>query len=112
MSGFGLYLRNTFADCLRSNSLVQSATASALWLRARCVRGNPTRRLALLARAAHVSPVGGGLNRRLCAAIRSELEKFAAAAVDWNAVGGGNGRTDIPKAIILKPPVSREIGRR
>ncbi len=106
MSAFGFYLRNSFADSLRSNGLVQMATAHMLWLRARLIRNNPTRRLALLARAAHVSPPGSGLNRRLCAAIRAELERFDPEAVDWNAVGGTTSRTDLPKAIILKPPVS------
>jgi glycosyltransferase involved in cell wall biosynthesis len=108
MAGFGLYLRNTFADGLRTNSFVQATTASALWLRARLERKNWTRRLAVLARAAHVSPPNGGLNRRLCAAIRAELDDHDDAPVDWNVVGGSANRTDVPKAIILKPPVSPE----
>jgi glycosyltransferase involved in cell wall biosynthesis len=105
MSGLGLYLKNTFADALRSNSLVQAATAGVLWLRSRLERRNPTRRLGLLARAAHVSPPGGALNRRLCAAVRAELDRFDPASVDWNTAGG-RCRSDLPKAIILKPPVS------
>ena len=56
MAGLGLYVRNTIADALRSNRLVQSAAACALWTRAWLARRNPTRRLDLLARA----PARGG----------------------------------------------------
>jgi glycosyltransferase involved in cell wall biosynthesis len=87
---------------------MQATAARALWLRARFERRNPTRRLALLARAAHVSPPGGGLNRRLCAAIRAELDGFDANSVNWSAAGATQLRTDLPKAIILKPPISAQ----
>jgi glycosyltransferase involved in cell wall biosynthesis len=101
-----LYWRNTLADLLRSSALTRAAAARALWARARLARSNPTRRLDLLARAAHVCPDRFGLGG-LREAIRQELEWLSPAEVDWSAAGAGEaGRTDLPKAIILKPPVS------
>jgi glycosyltransferase involved in cell wall biosynthesis len=108
MSGFATCLRHSVADSFRANSVVQATAARALWIRAGLERRNPTRRLALLARAAHLSPPGGSLNRRLCAAIRSELDALDPVSVDWNVAGCTISRTDLPKAIILKPPVSAE----
>ena len=108
MAGLGLYLKNAIAESVRANPTVQATAARVLWLRAGLERRNPTRRLALLGRAAHVSPPASGLHRRLCAAIRTELNAFDAASIDWNQVGGTAPRTDLPKAIILKAPVSAE----
>jgi glycosyltransferase involved in cell wall biosynthesis len=100
------YWRNTLGDLLRSSTLTRAAAARSLWTRARVGRYSPTRRLALLARAAHVSPDGfgsGGLRET----IRAELERLLPEEIDWAAAGDGDvGRTDLPKAIILKPPVS------
>ncbi len=106
MSAFGTYLKNAVPDRLHSSPTVQTLAAQAMWLRARLERRNPTRRLALLARAAHISPPNGGLNRRLCAAVRAELDGFDPATLEWNLAGGINASTDLPKAIILKAPVS------
>jgi glycosyltransferase involved in cell wall biosynthesis len=106
MAYHAVYWRNTLSDLLRSNAVTRAAAARALWARARLARGGPTRRLALLARAAHVCPDRFGLGG-LREAMRDELERLNPQSVDWAATGAGEaGRTDLPKAIILKPPVS------
>jgi glycosyltransferase involved in cell wall biosynthesis len=106
MASHTAYWRNTLSDLLRSSALTRAAAARALAARARLARKNPTRRLALLARAAHVCPDRTGLER-LLARIRDGLGRLHPDQVDWAVAGAGEAdRTDLPKAIILKPPVS------
>ncbi|HZY90769.1 MAG TPA: glycosyltransferase [Gemmataceae bacterium] len=106
MSYHAVYCRSRLADLLRSSPITRAGAARLLWARAAAARNNPTRRLALLARAAHVCPDRFGL-AGLREAIRKELERLSPQSVDWGAAGAGDaGRTDLPKAIILKPPVS------
>jgi glycosyltransferase involved in cell wall biosynthesis len=106
MSYHAAYWHNTLSDLLRSSPLTRAVAARALRARAWLERASPTRRLALLARAAHICPdrMGrAGLRER----IRAELERLRPDQVDWSTAGAGEaGRTDLAKAIILKPPVS------
>ena len=92
----GIYLRNTGGDLLRTSRFVKNTAARYLQLRAWRARRNPTQRLALLARAAHVSAPGSGLHGRLLDTICEELEQFDPAAVDWSVVGGNTTRAAEP----------------
>jgi len=78
MAYIGLYLRNLFGDLLRFNPAAKAAMARALRLKAWFER-NPTRRLALLARAARLCPHWRGLQR----ALRIELEQLDPGRIDW-----------------------------
>jgi glycosyltransferase involved in cell wall biosynthesis len=102
MSSWLRYLRDAVPDALQASPVVRAAAARAVWLKAQLERRSPTRRLAHLARAAQLAPGARGL----LAAARAELDRFDAARVDWGAVPGTTARAELPKAIILKPPVS------
>jgi glycosyltransferase involved in cell wall biosynthesis len=102
MSYWMTYLRHALPEALRAHPMARAALARAVWLKARLERRSPTRRLALLARAAQLCPGSRGL----LASARAELERFDPARIDWGVVGGATDRPELPKAIILKPPVS------
>src|SRR4051812_46087890 len=104
MAGTWPYLRKTLADALRFSGPVRSVAAAALRLRAALERRRPTRRLALLARAAQVCPEGAR-RQALLSTVGSELERLDTSAIDWEQTGAP-ARTDLPKGIILKAPVS------
>jgi glycosyltransferase involved in cell wall biosynthesis len=108
MSYFTAYLSNGTRDFLRFNRLCGAAAAQVLRLQARRARGNPARRLQLLARAARICPSVSGRDR-LYETLRAELRQLDVAAIDWPSVGlAATNRTEIPKGIILKPPISTE----
>lgn len=103
------YWRRCLWDFVRYNAVCGRAASHGLGLLATLTQ-SPLRRLARLARAIRVSP-----RRRLLAlrpTIEAELARLDAAALDWRELGSGAvPRTDIPKALIIKPPVSaREKG--
>ena len=95
------FWRHRLREIVVGNTLLKAIAARLDRLRAR-LTSNPTLRLARVARAAHL---GGA---RFHSAVRREFERFAADSVDWKSVGGSPARTDLPKAIILKPPVSED----
>jgi glycosyltransferase involved in cell wall biosynthesis len=104
-----LSLRRRLWDLVRHHPFCARAASHALGLMATLTH-HPLRRLALLARAVRVYP-----RRRLPAllpAIEAELARLAPDAIDWRQLGHGPAlRNDVPKALILKPPVSaREKG--
>jgi glycosyltransferase involved in cell wall biosynthesis len=103
------YWRRYLWDFVRYNAFCGSVASHGLGLLAALSR-RPLRRLALLARAARVSP--RRMLARLKPAMEAELANLDAAAIDWRELGAGpTPRTDLPKGIILKPPVSpREKG--
>ena len=103
------YWRRWLWDFVRYNAACGRAVSHGLGVLAALTR-HPLRRLARLARAARVSP-----RRRLPAllpTIEAELARLDPLALDWRALGSGPvPRTDVPKGLILKPPVSpRERG--
>jgi glycosyltransferase involved in cell wall biosynthesis len=103
------YWRRWLWDFVRYNAVCGRVASHGLGLLAG-LTGHPLRRLARLARAVRVSP-----RRRLAAllpTIEAELARLDPAALDWRALGSGPvPRPDIPKGLILKPPVSpREKG--
>jgi glycosyltransferase involved in cell wall biosynthesis len=103
-----VYLYNALRDFLRFNPVCGAVAAVVLRLRAWLARKNPARRLAILARAARICPTARGRDR-LFATMRKELAILNPTAIDWVSVGvPAANRMDIPKGIILKPPVSPE----
>jgi glycosyltransferase involved in cell wall biosynthesis len=105
------YLKRALPESLRAHPLTRAIAARFLAFQARWLCRQPTRRLVLLARAAQLCPDAGG-RHSLTRAVREELERLDPAAIDWNALEFANtDRRDVPKAILLKPPVSdREKG--
>lgn len=103
------FWRRCLWDFVRYNAFCgRMASHGLAWLAALSRR--PLRRLALLTRAARVSP-----RRRLWQlkpALEAELARLDATALDWRELGSGPvPRSDLPKGILLKPPVSpREKG--
>jgi glycosyltransferase involved in cell wall biosynthesis len=91
---------------LRAHPFTRAAAARFLAFRARWLCRQPTRRLVLLARAAQLCPDAVG-RHSLTRAVCEELERLDPAGIDWNALDiASTDRPDIPKAILLKPPVS------
>ena len=103
------YWRRCLWDYVRYNAVCGRAASHGLGLLAALTQ-SPLRRLARLARAIRVSP-----RRRLLAlrpTIEAELSRLDPTAIDWRQLGSGPvPRTDIPKALIIKPPVSPRKGR-
>ena len=109
MRGWLHYCRRWLWDFVRYNAVCGRVASHGLGVLAAFTR-SPLRRLARLARAARVSP-----RRRLPALlpqIEAELARLDPAVLDWKSLGSGPvPRSDIPKGLIIKPPVSpREKG--
>jgi hypothetical protein len=101
------YTRRWFWDRVRYSPLCGELAALGLHGRAALMR-DPQARLELLARAARICSSPRHL-RRLETAMHTDLERLPAEAIDWQAAGAGAPeRDDIPKGIILKPPVSEQ----
>jgi glycosyltransferase involved in cell wall biosynthesis len=103
------YWRRWLWDFVRYNAVCGRVASHGLGLLAALTR-RPLQRIARLARAIRISP-----RRRLPALlplIEAELARLDPSALDWSALGSGPvPRTDVPKGLILKPPVSpREKG--
>jgi glycosyltransferase involved in cell wall biosynthesis len=108
MAYLPVYLANVVRDFLRFSPLAGAAAARALQFQAWRARVNPARGLQLLARAARICPSERG-RERLFATLRSELARLDVAAIDWPSVGlPAVPRAEIPKSILLKPPISAE----
>src|SRR5262245_26792177 len=108
MKGLLYYWRCWLRDCARYSPAVGRLTAAGLSLAARAA-GSPLRRLALLTRAARLRPTPAYL-ASLRPRLEAELDRLEQGGVDWDALAGP-ARSDLPKALIVKPPVSpREKG--
>ena len=100
--------RRRLWDFVRYSPSCGQAASHSLTLLAALTR-SPLRRLARLARAARIAP---WRLRKLLPSIEAALSRLDLAPLDWRELGGAPAaRADVPKALILKPPVSpRERG--
>jgi glycosyltransferase involved in cell wall biosynthesis len=93
-------------DWLVNHPLMRAAASQLFKMRGRLEGRNLTRRLALLARSARLCPDGWG-QERLDALARDALRSLNASAVDWSEAGlPGSIKPEVPKALLIKPPVS------
>jgi glycosyltransferase involved in cell wall biosynthesis len=100
------YAAKALPDFLKHNPCCRALASYGLAVAARLSGRNPTRALALLVRAARACP-GPRRLRRLEARLRAQAAELDPAAIDWAAASPREtDRRDVPKAILLKPPVS------
>jgi glycosyltransferase involved in cell wall biosynthesis len=100
---WGLY---SLRDRLKFHPWSAALASRALAAAARLERRHPERALALLARAARACPEPAR-RQRLEARLREAGAALDPAALDWGRLSPSpTDRRDIPKSIILKPPVS------
>lgn len=100
------YARHLARDWLTNHPLTRAAASQLFKVRGQLESRNLTRRLALLTRSARLCPDGWG-QEHLDALARDALCSLNASAIDWSQAGlPGTIKPEIPKGLLIKPPVS------
>src|SRR5262249_11749571 len=98
--------RRCLWDFVRYNRLCGRLASWGLALLA-ALSGRPLRRIALLARAVRVCPTRRRL-LHLKPALERDLDRVGPGPVGWQEIyPGWRAGAELPKGLILKPPVSR-----